>query len=44
MSKKTDAEKFNSMRMAGNFTKNAVKNFEEHIVHDKDYVENVTNH
>jgi hypothetical protein len=41
MNKKDDEQKFGNMARVGNFTKNAVENFEENIVHQKDYLEKV---
>ena len=43
MSKKSGEQKFNNMRNVGNFTKNAIENFEENIVNQKDYLEKVKN-
>lgn len=33
--------KFSNIARVGNFTKNAVENFEEHIVSEKNYLEKV---
>lgn len=41
MSGKNDNQKFVNMINVGNFTKNAVENFEENIVNQKDYLEKV---
>jgi hypothetical protein len=41
MSQKGDEQKFSNMAMAGNFTKNAVENFEENIVNQTDYLEKI---
>ena len=41
MNKKGDEQKFMNMARVGNFTKNAIKNFEENIVNQKDYLDNV---
>lgn len=41
MSRKNDHKKFVNMISVGNFTKNAVENFEENIVNQKDYLEKV---
>lgn len=41
MSGKNDNLKFVNMISVGNFTKNAVENFEENIVNQKDYLEKV---
>lgn len=41
MNKKGDNQKFNNMKNVGNFTKNAIQNFEENIVNRKDYLEKV---
>jgi hypothetical protein len=41
MNKKGDEQKFSNMARVGNFTKNAVENFEENIVEQKDYLEKV---
>ncbi|GAA0076465.1 hypothetical protein UT300005_08430 [Clostridium sp. CTA-5] len=43
MSKKTNEEKLLNMSRVGNFTKNAVENFEENIVEQKNYLEKVKN-
>ncbi|MBW6409584.1 hypothetical protein [Clostridium weizhouense] len=43
MNKKTNEEKFLNMSRVGNFTKNAVENFEENIVEQKNYLEKVKN-
>jgi hypothetical protein len=36
-----DGQRFVNMRKVGNFTKNAVEDFEENIVKQKDYLEKV---
>jgi len=41
MSKKSDKQEFVNMIRIGNYTKNAVTNFEENIVNKKDYLEKV---
>jgi hypothetical protein len=41
MSKNNDEQKMANMAMAGNFTKNAVKNFEMNIVNQKDYLSKI---
>lgn len=41
MSRKNDHQKFVNMISVGNFTKNAVENFKENIVNQKDYLEKV---
>jgi len=41
MSEKSDEQKFVDMASVGNFTKNAIENFEENIVDQKDYLEKV---
>jgi hypothetical protein len=41
MNKKSDEQKFSNMAKVGNFTKNAIENFEENIVNQKDYLEKV---
>ncbi|WP_315081872.1 hypothetical protein [uncultured Clostridium sp.] len=41
MSKRNSEQKFSNMAKMGNFTKNAVKNFEENLVNQKDYLEKV---
>lgn len=38
-----DKDKFNNMAKVGNFTKNAVKRFEECIISRKNYLEEVEN-
>ncbi|SFC39449.1 hypothetical protein [Clostridium uliginosum] len=43
MTEKNDAQKFENMSRVGNFTKNAIENFEENIVDQKDYLEKVKN-
>jgi hypothetical protein len=39
MNKKSENQKFVNIAKVGNFTKNAVENFEENIVTQKDYLE-----
>jgi len=39
MNKKGDEQKFVNIAKVGNYTKNAVENFEENIVNQKDYLE-----
>ena len=41
MSKKGDEQKFSNMARVGSFTRNAIENFEENIVNQKDYLEKV---
>ena len=41
MDKTRNNEKFINMQRVGNFTKGAVKTFEENIVKQKDYLEKV---
>ena len=41
MNENGDGQKFVNMKRVGNFTKNAIKNFEENIVNQKDYLEKV---
>ncbi len=41
MNGKGDEQKFSNMVKVGRFTKNAVENFEENIVNQKDYLEKV---
>ena len=41
MNKKGDEQKFVNVKNIGNFTKNAIENFEENIVNQKDYLEKV---
>lgn len=41
MSEKGNKQKFVNIAGLGNFTKNAVENFEENIVNQKDYLEKV---
>lgn len=41
MSRKNNNQKFVNMISVGNFTKNAVENFEGNIVNQKDYLEKV---
>ena len=41
MAYKSNSEKFENMARVGNFTKNAVENFEENIVNKKNYLEEV---
>ena len=41
MSKKGEKGKFVNIAELGNFTKNAVKDFEKNIVNQKDYLEKV---
>lgn len=41
MNPKGDKEKISKMASIGNFTKNAIENFEENIVNQKDYLEKV---
>lgn len=38
---KDSNEKFTNMKRAGNFTKNAIKTFENNIVNQTDYLEKV---
>lgn len=38
MAHKSNSEKFENMARVGNFTKNAVENFEENIVNKKNYL------
>jgi hypothetical protein len=40
MNKKVE-RKFDNMKAVGNFTKNAIENFEENIVSQTDYLEKV---
>ncbi|MDU1937184.1 MULTISPECIES: hypothetical protein [Clostridium] len=42
MAHKSNSEKFENMAIVGNFTKNAVENFEENIVNKKNYLEEVS--
>ena len=42
MNKTGDEQKFVNIAKVGNYTKNAVENFEENIVMQKDYIEEVT--
>ena len=42
MAHKSNSEKFENMARVGNFTKNAVENFEENIVNKKNYLEEVS--
>lgn len=41
MDEKKDSEKFLNIGKAGNFTKNAVENFEENIVNKNNYLEEI---
>ncbi|MDD3242078.1 MAG: hypothetical protein PHQ64_04860 [Bacilli bacterium] len=41
MSGKHNRNKFSNLMRVGNFTKNAIENFEENIVNQKDYLEKV---
>ena len=41
MNNKNDEQKFVNIKNIGSFTKNAVENFEENIVNEKDYLEKV---
>jgi len=41
MKPKGDEQKISNMASIGNFTKNAIENFEENIVNQKDYLEKV---
>lgn len=43
MNKKLDKQELFNMIRVGNYTKNAVENFEENIVNKKDYLEKVKN-
>ena len=43
MNKTDDGQKFVNVASIGNFAKNAVENFEENIVKQKDYLEKVKN-
>ncbi|WP_192875366.1 hypothetical protein [Clostridium taeniosporum] len=43
MNKRNDNQQFSNIAKVGNFTKNAVKNFEENITTQKDYLEKVKN-
>lgn len=40
MNKKSN-KKFTNIKAVGNFTKHAIKNFEENIINQKDYLEKV---
>ncbi|SHI94875.1 hypothetical protein SAMN02745163_01084 [Clostridium cavendishii DSM 21758] len=44
MNRKNDEQKFTNMKGVGNFTRNAIENFEENIVEQKDYLEKVKIH
>lgn len=44
MSKKSNEDKSREIMSIGNFTKHAIKNFEENIVNQKDYLEKVKKH
>ena len=41
MNPKGDKQKNSNMANIGNFTKNAIENFQENIVNQKDYLEKV---
>jgi hypothetical protein len=41
MSKNINKTKFSNIASLGNYTKNAIENFEENIVNQKDYLEKV---
>lgn len=41
MSKENSEQKISNMARTGNFTKNAIENFEENIVNQKDYLEKI---
>ncbi|OOM70752.1 hypothetical protein CLPUN_51660 [Clostridium puniceum] len=41
MTRENNREKFHNMMRVGNYTKHAIKNFEENIVNQKDYLEKV---
>ena len=41
MNKKSNANKFRNLMSVGNFTKNAIEDFEQNIVNQKDYLEKV---
>lgn len=41
MSKKSNGDKFRNMMRVGNFTKHAIKDFEQNIVNQRDYLEKV---
>ena len=41
MAHKSNSDNFENMARVGNFTKNAVENFEENIVNKKNYLEEV---
>ena len=42
MAHKSNSDNFENMARVGNFTKNAVENFEENIVNKKNYLEEVS--
>ena len=41
MNKNGDEQKFNNLKNVGNYTKQAVKKFENNIVNEKDYLDKV---
>lgn len=41
MSKKIDVDKFSNLMIVSNFTKHAIKDFEQNIVNQRDYLEKV---
>lgn len=44
MDMKNNGDKYREIMSIGNFTKHAIKNFEEGIVNQKDYLEKVKEH